>query len=235
MTKKQIQLMQDCPAGFLKLPKGLSKIPIMRATNKFIAPTVVNSMGLCTITENQGATSKCAAYSTTSWAENILWKQDNYPTQLDYDKVYARAKEIDGDETDGTTLPAAMQALLDVYPKLFDQECKPKMIRAFGGNLDDLRYAIHKYGCVVGGFMITEDWYKCDNKCKGWIPVTKGAKPLGGHAVLICGYNQNGLQIQNSWGAKWGENGFATLDWNAAKDQFLYGEVLKGCMKHIDD
>ena len=234
MTKKQLQFMQANPAGFLKLPKGINKVPTLRASKSFVAPTMVNSMGLCTVTENQGATSKCAAYATTSFAENILWRQDNYPQQFDYDKVYAKAKEIDGDPDEGTTLTAAMEAFLAVYPKLFDKSCKPKIIRAWGGNMDDVRYAVHKYGCIVGGFNITEDWYACDNKCKGWIP-SKGGKPVGGHAVLICGYNKNGLQIQNSWGPQFGESGFATLSWKDASEQFLYGCTLVGCMKHIDD
>jgi len=39
---------------------------------------------------------------------------------------------------------------------------------------------------------------------------------IGGHAFCLIGYNQQGFIVQNSWGPKWGWNGFAILqyaDW----------------------
>ena len=232
MTKREFMKLHK--AGFLKVPENLNRLPSLKASKKFVAPSVVNSMGLCTITEDQGATSKCAAYSTTSFAEAILWKKNHYPTQLDPAAVYAKAKELDGDNEDGTTLVSAMKTLLLVYPDLFDKTCKPKTITAFGGDVSNIKFAIHKYGMMVGGFNITTDWYDCNSKCKGWIP-SNGGKSVGGHAVLICGYNQNGLQIQNSWGPSFGESGFATLSWDDVAKQFMYGSILQGCLKHLDD
>lgn len=232
MTKREF--IRTHKAVGLRVPDNLEKLPALRASSKFVAPTVVNSMGLCTITEDQGSTSKCAAYATTSFAENILWRKTHAPQQLDYDKVYAEAKKLDGDTSAGTTLNHAFQALLKVYPDIFDKSCKIKTITCFGGDLEDIKFALHKYGCMVGGFNITRDWYDCDKSCKGWIPST-GAKSVGGHAVLICGYNQNGLQIQNSWGESFGDYGFATLRWSDVQKQFMYGAVLQGCLKHLDD
>jgi hypothetical protein len=44
------------------------------------------------------------------------------------------------------------------------------------------------------------------------------AGPSGGfagyHAVTALGYNASGLVIENSWGAGWGNSGFATLSWS---------------------
>ena len=42
--------------------------------------------------------------------------------------------------------------------------------------------------------------------------------PIGGHAFLIAGYNEDGFLVQNSWGTGWGHKGYATLryeDWLA--------------------
>jgi Papain family cysteine protease/IPT/TIG domain len=37
---------------------------------------------------------------------------------------------------------------------------------------------------------------------------------LGGHAVAVLGYDSTGVIIENSWGAGWGDGGFATLGWD---------------------
>ena len=234
MTKREM-FIKTHPAIGLKVPVNLNRLPALRASSKFVAPTVVNSMGLCTITEDQGSTSKCAAYATTSFAENILWRKTHCPQQLDPDAVYAAAKKIDGDNSDGTTLNSAMKGFLKVYPDLFDKDCKCKIITSCGGDVDNIKFALHKYGVMVGGFNITTDWYNCDKTCKGWIPSTDKAKSAGGHAVLVCGYNRSGLQIQNSWGESFGDYGFATLAWPDVVTQFLYGAVLVGCLRHLDD
>ena len=56
----------------------------------------------------------------------------------------------------------------------------------------------------------------------GWDSVKKdgtinySAKPLGGHAFAIVGYDRVGFWIQNSWSDSWGKDGFARIsyyDW----------------------
>lgn len=219
--------------GFLKVPANLEELPSFQAVEGFVAPRTVYNMGLCTVTEDQGSNPWCAAYSTTSFAEAQVWKMTDKPVQFDPAAVYKRAKEIDGDpHGDGTSLDAAMKAFMDVYPNVFDREyCKIKIIRSWFGNFEDLKYALHKYGSVVGGFNVTDEWYNADKNSNGFIP--SGGKPIGGHAVHIVGYNDKGLMIQNSWGEKWGEDGFALLRWADAKDQFMYGCVLRGCLKNL--
>jgi hypothetical protein len=63
-----------------------------------------------------------------------------------------------------------------------------------------------KVNHVVGGSMITDEFP---------VIVRKG-KADGGHAVAIVGYTAEGFLVQNSWGASWGNSGFALLpyeDW----------------------
>lgn len=48
------------------------------------------------------------------------------------------------------------------------------------------------------------------------IPWDGSQEPLGGHAFAIVGYTRDGFTVQNSWGKRWGNRGFAVLsyeDW----------------------
>jgi papain like protease len=63
-----------------------------------------------------------------------------------------------------------------------------------------------KVSHVVGGSTVTDEFP---------VIVRKG-KADGGHAVAIVGYTAEGFIVQNSWGAEWGNSGFALLpyeDW----------------------
>lgn len=47
--------------------------------------------------------------------------------------------------------------------------------------------------------------------------ITPSTPSSGGHEVLVVGYDESGVTIQNQWGIDWGRNGFATLDWDFVK------------------
>jgi hypothetical protein len=87
--------------------------------------------------------------------------------------------------------------------------------------LDDMQSAITELGAIVVSAAIHDGW-------KEPIPVeragetmyvicrSENARPLGGHAFALVGYNEIGFLVQNSWGTEWGNHGFATLpyeDW----------------------
>lgn len=233
IEKKRVEAFAAAhPVGGLRFPKDPSGLPRLSASKDFVAPTVIDNRGYCTITEDQGETYQCAAFATTSFAENIKWRQTNCPPTYDPALVYKRSKELDGDDGNGTTLDHAAQAFLDTYPDVFDASCKPVLIYCDDNDnkMSNVRYALHRYGCMVGGFTITSTWYNTHGTL-----IKSGSTQAGGHAVLICGYNENGLIIQNSWGKDWGEKGFAVLSWSNARAQFVYGCVIKGCLKHLDD
>ena len=51
----------------------------------------------------------------------------------------------------------------------------------------------------------------------GRVPMPqRGEKTLGGHAVLVVGYEERGdrFLVRNSWGTRWGQRGTFTLPWN---------------------
>ena len=48
--------------------------------------------------------------------------------------------------------------------------------------------------------------------------IGNGEPSLGGHAVTVVGYNNEGFIIRNSWGESWGDKGYTTYrykDWNS--------------------
>jgi len=42
-------------------------------------------------------------------------------------------------------------------------------------------------------------------------------KALGWHAMLVVGYDIDGIRVENSWGTGWGDMGYKTLSWNYVK------------------
>jgi len=51
-------------------------------------------------------------------------------------------------------------------------------------------------------------WLSADSE-----PGATNADVYGYHEVLIVGYDQRGVKIQNSWGTGWGQGGFGYLEW----------------------
>lgn len=149
--------------GALKVPEAKFLGARFRAAPKFRGPPRLLLSGYCTPVENQGAKPWCAAYSASSYAENILWRVKGYREEIDPAPVYAHAKRIDGDpDGDGTYLECALDALLE--QGLFDRNVSK--VKTFGGRmfcsdtaLDDLKYAVHRYGVCVAGFNITSEWF----------------------------------------------------------------------------
>ena len=205
------------------------KIPALKF-GRLDVPTAVDNRQYCTAIEDQGSKPWCAAYTAAAFAENVLWRKNGKISQIEPDWIYKFAKVHDGDpDGDGTTLDQVLAALLD--KGVFGKDCKIRMVgRGWTGTDEtDVKAAIHRFGCFLGGFDITEEWY--DLSRKGVENVTgKASQSLGGHAVLVCGYNAGGVWIENSWGKDWGKDGFGFIEWTAFRKQFMYGTVLTNCL-----
>ena len=214
--------------GDLLLPKNYNDLPVFSASNsKFVTPNTIDLRDYCLETRNQGNKPWCAAYSAAGMASNILWRKNDVPKEIEVSSLYAYAKKIDGSPSmNGTTLTAVLEALLN--QNYFDDKiCSVKVLRG----TEYVRYAIHKFGCCLLGLMVTDEWYKC-NRNKSTITGSNDGihSNLGGHAVLGCGYNRDGVIIQNSWGKDWGEYGFALITWDEFNREFSYGAVLDNCL-----
>ena len=214
--------------GALKLPKTLKKKTAFSAAKNFEAPKELILTGYCTPADDQGDKPWCAAYAAANYAENLLWRKRGYKKEIDPAPLYQYAKTIDGDpDGDGTYLECTLEALLK-YGHFDSKICKVKTIGGgVFGNLNsanDVKYAIHRYGVVMAGFNITDEWYKPSSK--GVIVGKEGAKPQGGHAILLVGFDENGFIIQNSWGGDYAHEGFVYITNKAFNEQFMYAAFL---------
>ena len=77
--------------------------------------------------------------------------------------------------------------------------------------------------CVEGGFDVPEGIFSAECQLTGLVPeLQPGEEPVGGHAVLFCGYDDASqtLLFQNSWGTGWGDGGYGRLPY-----VYLYGHA----------
>ena len=191
----------------------ISKVP-----GKFCAPRKLDFRDMCIPTSDQARSPHCTGYATAGYIEVQNWRKLHYPEQVDGDKIYFQAKELDHYPADGTWIHIATKAALNL--DLIDGQ-----IEYIESNRRALQFAIHEYLVCIGSFEITDEWNAINRK--GIIPNWGADKQsIGGHAVLICGYDPDGIYIQNSWSRSWGLYGFGFLSWEQFDRQFKYGLVF---------
>lgn len=192
---------------------------------RFLAPSTIDLRDYCVKTSDQGKLPWCAAYAAAGFASNILWRKLDFPPKIEPQPIYEYAKKIDGNpKSDGTSLDAVLSALLEFG--YFDKsKCDIRILR----NQEQVKYAIHKFGCCLLGMMVSNEWYYCNSK-KSTISGKTQKTLLGGHAVLACGYTREGIIIQNSWSPDWASYGFALITWDEFDREFVYGAVLDNCL-----
>jgi len=186
---------------------------------KFVSPRKLDFRDMCISTSNQLQTPHCAGYSTAGHIEVLNWKVKHYPEQEDGDAIYKEAKTFDGYDGPGTFLKDAVQAAINL-----------NLVKGVGKYIaagrKDVKFAIHQYTTCVAGFNITNEWNEVEKKTGYIRDLGDQAVTRGGHAVLICGYDEHGIYIQNSWGEEWGIFGFAILRWEQFDRQFRNGMVI---------
>jgi C1A family cysteine protease len=94
--------------------------------------------------------------------------------------------------------------------------------RSVKQDLMSIKTALATYGPLPTAFFAYEDfmYYK-----SGVYSYVKG-KPLGGHAVLIVGYDDDGQYfiVKNSWGPNWGEGGYFRIAYSEMETAVSFGD-----------
>jgi len=211
-------------------PRG--ELDVISIPEQFISPRRIDSRDMCLSSSNQGDTPRCAGYSMAGYIEYHNWKTLHYPSQIDGDLIYAEAKRIDGNNNPGTYLISASTASINLglikgTPKLVNYpSVNESNIASSLKKIISIKFALHQYGVALAGFRITDEWDWVDKR-NGLIR-NLGDKAIdkGGHAVLLAGYDSEGVYIQNSWG-DWGHYGFAILSWEQYVKQIMQAMAIE--------
>jgi hypothetical protein len=155
---------------------------------------------------NQGNTSECVGYAWSHWIEDGPIKHGGIPPIVDPRYIYVNAQKMDewsGENYNGTSIRAGAKFLKSInkissYYWAFD--------------LQTLIDTVLHLGPVVCG----TNWYRgmFYPNSKGFIRPTGSV--VGGHAYVINGVDidKKMFRIKNSWGQRWGKNGFAYISFN---------------------
>lgn len=79
----------------------------------------------------------------------------------------------------------------------------------------------------VAGFTVYDSFLSDKTTKTGVVPFpTRKESVVGGHAVLVCGYNDATQRfiVQNSWGTSWGNKGFFTIPFGYLANANLAGD-----------
>lgn len=211
-----------------------------------------------TTPKNQKKCGSCWAFSMTGGLESYTLLKTNTPgADLDLSEQVmvscSGAGSCNGGRLSAGFLQKTGLPLESVYPyTATDGACATaeagwqadaRKIGAWGSvsqNLNTIKTALIKYGPLPIAYMVYEDFmlYK-----SGIYSYTTGKK-LGGHAVLLVGYNdaEQYFIVKNSWSPAWGEQGFfriaysemdsvvdfglSTIAYRASKDEAPVGEAV---------
>lgn len=96
---------------------------------------------------------------------------------------------------DGTSLEAAIKAAIQIGG-FEDISNNIKIGFLYNDKTENtllyLKHLIHRYNFIHAGFLINEGWYNVSDS--NYI-IPNGKISYGGHAVIICGYDQTGVYI----------------------------------------
>lgn len=208
---------------------------------------------------NQKKCGSCWAFAMTGGLESYtLLKQNTPGRDLDLSEQVmlscSGAGSCNGGRLSAGFLSRSGLPPEEVYPyNATDSECSAAApgwqtgaykIGAYGSvsqKVESMKTALVKYGPLPTAMMVYEDFmhYKT-----GVYSYTTG-KRLGGHAILLVGYNdtEKYFIVKNSWDLGWGEEGFfriaysevtgkssfglSTIAYRAAKDGLPAGEAAR--------
>ena len=82
---------------------------------------------------------------------------------------------------------------------------------------DKIKMALAEDYPIIGGFYVYPSYFNKSTEKTGEVPIpTSKMKCIGGHAILIVGYDdvQRRLKFRNSYGEEWGDGGYGYLPYS---------------------
>lgn len=94
---------------------------------------------------------------------------------------------------------------------------------------DTIKTAILQNHAVIIGIRVYESFMSRSVATTGFVPVPDitTEKPVGGHALLITGYDNDNkwYEVKNSWGENWGDQGYCYIPYNIIHNSYLTPEI----------
>jgi hypothetical protein len=88
-----------------------------------------------------------------------------------------------------------------------------------------LRDALNDGRLVILGLRIHHTWHFVGQDGQIATPIGT-VRDLGGHAVVVVGYQDDDFTVQNSWGSGWGEGGYGYLRSDYVDDHGIAAWIL---------
>lgn len=189
---------------------------------------------------DQGREGACTGFGLATVANYLLIKRKVIPdrNRVSARMLYQMARRYDewpGEDYSGSSARGAMKGwykhgvcgeecwpyaeIEDLY--LNDTRSADALLRPLGAyyrvnhkDLVSMHAAMAEVGVLYATARVHDGW----QNVKGDGKIAQSNKILGGHAFAIVAYDERGFWIQNSWGDKWGLNGFGLItydDWLA--------------------
>lgn len=181
-------------------------------------------------TENQMKLPDCGA----NGGGELKGVQDNFRPSVAY--LWKRIKQIDNYPPEaGTDLLSIMKALNKVgvcsfklLPTDSTQDLKtftdPSVITQemdadaqdhridtyafqFNPTMEQIKSAIYTHGVVIALIRVGSEFWTPSWAAKDILPLRPPVSPVGGHFILLYGYDKENIYFRNSWGNSWGANG----------------------------
>lgn len=207
---------------------------------------------------DQGATGSCVGWAAAEGLFRYHFTRANRIQETDHLSVrfiWMAAKETDTFtsppttfiEPEGTSIKSALdiarkygtvkEEVLPFHGGLYQNDAETFYATAsqlkiaayfnLGANQSNWRTWLATKGPIITRLGVDATW---DNATlnQGNLDIYQPDTVRGGHAILIVGYTPNRFIIRNSWGADWGDHGFAyaSLDYAAAAFTEAYGISL---------
>lgn len=201
--------------------------------------------------KNQGAVGSCVAHAIAETVEYHNREQEKTNTLMSTGFIYGNRRNSLNKSSGmfirealsntckyGTTtqkeffenaeVPKAINLFEERFDELKDKAFPNRLSTYFRLISDaDIKHALMNYGPVVFA-MTWREGIHVDSK--GILQVDPTRKATGGHCMIIYGWTKDGWKIQNSWGVKWGNKGYAILPFDAKKSEAwgVTDEVVNG-------
>lgn len=208
-------------------------------------PSKVSYREQMTPVKHQDGVGACTAFAALAIKEFYDSKEYNQTIDLSEEWLYYKCKEIDGYLGEGTYPRVAADVLLKqgvceekFWP--YETQFPPKTRPAAGAELNALQYKISSYayvppnltavktalaqnGPLLIGVKVWKNFFSIGPT--GVVPTPAG-EYIGGHAMCVVGYDDTKqmLEIKNSWGTTFGDNGYVWLPYS------LFNSLILGSL-----